>query len=441
MERNPLAMGAALQDPGVAMAVPDDLEIIEELIKADGFHPDPPLLPPPRGSPKLVPRGSSPLVATRPGLVAQYGPTVLPVPAPTPQLTQSLSTLSLAPKGDPGDKEKMGGGLDPPRFREVLDPPKLGEVLEPPGIRGVLDSPRLREVLDPPKLGEVLDPPRLGGVLDPPELGEVLDPPRIGGVLDPPRIRGVLDPPRFREVLDPPNLGEVLEPPKLGEVLDPPKMREVLDPPGLGGVLDPPRFREVLDPPKLGEVLEPPRIGEVLDNSRLREVLEPPRFGEVLEPPSLRGEVLVPARFGEVLAPPRLVITEQPKQRGMRFRYQCEGRSAGSILGESSTEATKTLPAIELLQCQDIPEVTVTACLVWKDWPHRVHPHGLVGKDCANGLCRVVLKPQTNPKHSFSNLGIQCVKKKEIEAAIERKLQLGIDPFKGGGHPKRGGGP
>ena len=46
--------------------------------------------------------------------------------------------------------------------------------------------------------------------------------------------------------------------------------------------------------------------------------------------------------------PPRLIITEQPKQRGMRFRYECEGRSAGSILGESSTEASKTLPAIEV---------------------------------------------------------------------------------------------
>ncbi|XP_065520502.1 transcription factor RelB isoform X2 [Lathamus discolor] len=134
----------------------------------------------------------------------------------------------------------------------------------------------------------------------------------------------------------------------------------------------------------------------------------------------------------ELLEPPRLVITEQPKQRGMRFRYECEGRSAGSILGQSSTEASKTLPAIELLNCGAIPEVTVTACLVWKDWPHRVHPHGLVGKDCSNGLCQVVLRPQSNPRHSFSNLGIQCVKKKEIEAAIERKLQLGIDPFKAG---------
>ncbi|XP_053123890.1 transcription factor RelB isoform X1 [Hemicordylus capensis] len=130
--------------------------------------------------------------------------------------------------------------------------------------------------------------------------------------------------------------------------------------------------------------------------------------------------------------PPKLVITEQPKQRGMRFRYQCEGRSAGSILGEGSTDTNKTLPTIELQNCGGIPEVKVTACLVWKDWPHRIHPHSLVGKDCSNGLCEVILKPRVNPKHSFNNLGIQCVKKKDIEDSIEKKLQLGIDPFKAG---------
>ncbi|XP_034976037.2 transcription factor RelB [Zootoca vivipara] len=130
--------------------------------------------------------------------------------------------------------------------------------------------------------------------------------------------------------------------------------------------------------------------------------------------------------------PPKLVITEQPKQRGMRFRYQCEGRSAGSILGEFSTETNKTLPTIELQNFAGIPEAKVTACLVWKDWPHRIHPHSLVGKDCNNGLCEVTLKPRANPKHSFNNLGIQCVKKKDIEESIEKKLQLGIDPFKAG---------
>ncbi|KAG8515337.1 Transcription factor RelB [Galemys pyrenaicus] len=143
--------------------------------------------------------------------------------------------------------------------------------------------------------------------------------------------------------------------------------------------------------------------------------------------------------LGRLVAPapgpgprPHLVITEQPKQRGMRFRYECEGRSAGSILGESSTEASKTLPAIELRDCGGLREVEVTACLVWKDWPHRVHPHSLVGKDCTDGVCRVRLRPHVSPRHSFNNLGIQCVRKKEIEAAIERKIQLGIDPYNAG---------
>ncbi|KAM9588979.1 transcription factor RelB homolog isoform 4-T4 [Morphnus guianensis] len=268
-----LPLGAALQDPSLAMAHAAPVtEIIEEVMKEDGFQLDPaPVLPKalPKGSAKLVARGSNPVVATRPlhpaescplaaGL-APYGAPVLPTDTRSPQLTQSLSTLSLSPK------------------------------LVPRGTAG------------------------------------------IGG-----------------------------------------------------------RHRWS------------PAAGHG------KEQLE------------------------ELLEPPKLVITEQPKQRGMRFRYECEGRSAGSILGESSTDASKTLPAIELLNCHTIPEVKVTACLVWKDWPYRVHPHGLVGKDCSNGLCEVVLKPQTNPKHSFSNLGIQCVKKKEIEAAIEKKLQLGIDPFKAG---------
>lgn len=42
------------------------------------------------------------------------------------------------------------------------------------------------------------------------------------------------------------------------------------------------------------------------------------------------------------------MVVEEPKERGMRFRYECEGRSAGSILGASSTETNKTQPAIEV---------------------------------------------------------------------------------------------
>ncbi|XP_029426971.1 transcription factor RelB isoform X3 [Rhinatrema bivittatum] len=133
-----------------------------------------------------------------------------------------------------------------------------------------------------------------------------------------------------------------------------------------------------------------------------------------------------------LLPKPELKITEQPKQRGMRFRYECEGRSAGSILGENSTDQSKIMPAIELLNCDNLKEVKVLACLVWKDSPYRVHPHGLVGKDCNDGICEVTMKPRLKRTHSFHNLGIQCVRKKEIEEAVEKKLKLGIDPFSAG---------
>ncbi|XP_073497519.1 transcription factor RelB isoform X2 [Phyllobates terribilis] len=130
---------------------------------------------------------------------------------------------------------------------------------------------------------------------------------------------------------------------------------------------------------------------------------------------------------------PELIIMEQPKQRGMRFRYQCEGRSAGSILGESSTENSKTLPAIALLNCGGIHDVEVKVCLVWKDSPYRIHPHGLVGKDCHDGICEIILHPdEGQTQHSFSNLGIQCVRKKEIESSVKRRLKLGIDPYNAG---------
>lgn len=45
---------------------------------------------------------------------------------------------------------------------------------------------------------------------------------------------------------------------------------------------------------------------------------------------------------------PYVEIIEQPKARGMRFRYKCEGRSAGSIPGEKSNDTTKTHPAIKV---------------------------------------------------------------------------------------------
>ncbi|XP_063793667.1 transcription factor RelB isoform X2 [Pseudophryne corroboree] len=130
---------------------------------------------------------------------------------------------------------------------------------------------------------------------------------------------------------------------------------------------------------------------------------------------------------------PELVIVEQPKQRGMRFRYQCEGRSAGSILGENSSDHSKTLPAIGVVNASGLHDVHVIVCLVWKDPPYRIHPHSLVGKDCHDGICEIILHPDEGlTEHSFSNLGIQCIRKKEIESSVKARLKLGIDPYNAG---------
>ena len=41
-------------------------------------------------------------------------------------------------------------------------------------------------------------------------------------------------------------------------------------------------------------------------------------------------------------------IAEQPASKGVRFRYECEGRSAGSLSGQFSTPEKKTFPTIQV---------------------------------------------------------------------------------------------
>ena len=50
-------------------------------------------------------------------------------------------------------------------------------------------------------------------------------------------------------------------------------------------------------------------------------------------------------------------ITEQPASKGLRFRYECEGRSAGSIPGVSSTPENKTYPTIQVRTYLNFAEI------------------------------------------------------------------------------------
>ncbi|XP_068009348.1 proto-oncogene c-Rel isoform X2 [Melanerpes formicivorus] len=123
---------------------------------------------------------------------------------------------------------------------------------------------------------------------------------------------------------------------------------------------------------------------------------------------------------------PYIEIFEQPRQRGMRFRYKCEGRSAGSIPGEHSTENNKTFPSIQILNY--FGKIKIRTTLVTKNEPYKPHPHDLVGKDCRDGYYEAEFGPERRVL-SFQNLGIQCVKKKDLKDSISLRISKKINPF------------
>ncbi|KAL5009164.1 hypothetical protein ScPMuIL_014745 [Solemya velum] len=126
---------------------------------------------------------------------------------------------------------------------------------------------------------------------------------------------------------------------------------------------------------------------------------------------------------------PYVQIIEQPKSRGLRFRYKCEGRSAGSIPGETSTQERKTYPAIKLHNFEGSYFIVVVSC-VSKDAPHRPHPHNLVGRDCKKGVCTVKVKD--NNLVTFPHLGIQCAKKNDVDLSLQQRKEINVDPYQTG---------
>ncbi|KPJ05518.1 Embryonic polarity protein dorsal [Papilio xuthus] len=131
-------------------------------------------------------------------------------------------------------------------------------------------------------------------------------------------------------------------------------------------------------------------------------------------------------------AAPTVRIVEQPASKALRFRYECEGRSAGSIPGVNSTSERKTYPTIEISGCNG-NAIVVVSC-VTKDHPYKPHPHNLVGRErCERGVCTVKAELSGDSTLvSFSNLGIQCVKRKDVDAALRTREELRVDPFKTG---------
>lgn len=60
----------------------------------------------------------------------------------------------------------------------------------------------------------------------------------------------------------------------------------------------------------------------------------------------------------------------------------------------------------------------------------RAHPHKLVGKDiCSKGVCTLEINKESMTA-IFANLGIQCVKKKDIDESLKEREKIRVDPFR-----------
>jgi c-Rel proto-oncogene protein len=66
---------------------------------------------------------------------------------------------------------------------------------------------------------------------------------------------------------------------------------------------------------------------------------------------------------------PYVAILEQPASKALRFRYECEGRSAGSIPGANSTADSKTYPTIQIMNY--VGRAVVVVSCVTKDFPYK----------------------------------------------------------------------
>ncbi|XP_046690604.1 nuclear factor NF-kappa-B p100 subunit isoform X2 [Silurus meridionalis] len=131
----------------------------------------------------------------------------------------------------------------------------------------------------------------------------------------------------------------------------------------------------------------------------------------------IKNEPYVP----ETAHGPYLQIIEEPKQRGFRFRYECEGPSHGGLPGASSERNRRTYPTVKI--CNYVGHARVEVQLVTHTEPPRVHAHSLVGKQCnENGTCSIDVGPN-DLTAQFSNLGILHVTKRGVMDVLTKRLR------------------
>lgn len=126
----------------------------------------------------------------------------------------------------------------------------------------------------------------------------------------------------------------------------------------------------------------------------------------------------------------RVVITEQPDPVGVRYRYESEVR-ASNLHGAHSTETLTTYPtiAVEGPDAGAIVDLIVVVSCVTSDQPHRPHPHKIIGDNCEYGVCRILVANGCR-NVSFTSLGIQCMRRRDVEQSLKLRADRNINPFR-----------
>lgn len=138
-----------------------------------------------------------------------------------------------------------------------------------------------------------------------------------------------------------------------------------------------------------------------------------------LNPALFHPELFQPELPLQAADGPYLQILEQPKQRGFRFRYVCEGPSHGGLPGASSEKNKKSYPQVKV--CNYVGPAKVVVQLVTSGKSLHLHAHSLVGKHCEDGVCTVTAGPK-DMVVGFANLGILHVTKKKVFETLEARM-------------------
>ena len=133
---------------------------------------------------------------------------------------------------------------------------------------------------------------------------------------------------------------------------------------------------------------------------------------------------------------PYVKILEQPASHKLRFRYKCEGRGAGALQGERSSPEKKTFPKIQIVGYKG-PAVVVVSCVTHDSDVPKTHPHNLVSpasvgrEGCKKGVCTIYVNNE-DMTVEFPHLGIQCVRKKDVDQSLKVRKEIRVDPYRAG---------